>query len=223
MRSSSRRWSRWCARAGERRARRASDHQRAAAGTHRLAGRSAPARPRARGDRGRGLPPRRRSPTCRPTRSGPTSTSTSRHSSARSSSGPSASLIPEEEAYRFRHLLIREAVYARCRRSSGRSSTSATREWLARTADESCFELDEIVGYHLEQALVLRQELGMRDEELAARAARAAPAAGLRALGRADHPAAAGLLQRAARRRRRRRPDAASRRCSSSAGPHSAR
>ncbi len=58
-------------------------------------------------------------------------------------------------------------------------------------------EIDEIVGYHLEQALFLRLELGTRDDQLAARAAARLLAAGTRALGRTDHPAAAGLLQRA--------------------------
>ena len=110
---------------------------------------------------------------------------------------PERSLIPDEEAYRFRHLLIREAAYATMPKELRAQLHEAYAQWLAQTADESFFELDEIVGYHLERALVLRQELGMRDEELAVRAARRLHAAGLKALGRADQPAAAGLLQRA--------------------------
>jgi class 3 adenylate cyclase/tetratricopeptide (TPR) repeat protein len=110
---------------------------------------------------------------------------------------PDRSLIAGQDAYRFRHLLIREAAYAAMPKELRAQLHERHAEWLGRTADESAFELDEIVGYHLEQALVLRQELGMRDDELATRAAARLLAAGTRALGRADHAAAGGLLQRA--------------------------
>jgi tetratricopeptide (TPR) repeat protein len=109
---------------------------------------------------------------------------------------PERSLIPGEDAYRFRHLLIREAAYGAMPKELRAQLHEGYAAWLERTADESWFEVDEIIGYHLEQALVLRQELGSRDEELARRAARRLFAAGTRALGRADHPAASGLLQR---------------------------
>jgi class 3 adenylate cyclase/tetratricopeptide (TPR) repeat protein len=110
---------------------------------------------------------------------------------------PDRSLIAGQDAYRFRHLLIREAAYAAMPKELRAQLHERYAEWLERTADESAFELDEIVGYHLEQALVLRQELGTRDEELATRAAARLLGAGTRALGRADLPAATGLLQRA--------------------------
>ena len=110
---------------------------------------------------------------------------------------PERSLIAGQDAYRFRHLLIREAAYASMPKELRAQLHERYAEWLERTADESAFELDEIVGYHLEQALLLRQELGTRDDELATRAAARLLAAGTRALGRADHPAAGGLLQRA--------------------------
>jgi class 3 adenylate cyclase/tetratricopeptide (TPR) repeat protein len=110
---------------------------------------------------------------------------------------PERSLIAGQDGYRFRHLLIREAAYASMPKELRAQLHERYAEWLERTADESAFELDEIVGYHLEQALVLRQELGARDEELATRAAARLVAAGERALSRADHAAAGGLLQRA--------------------------
>jgi class 3 adenylate cyclase/tetratricopeptide (TPR) repeat protein len=110
---------------------------------------------------------------------------------------PERSLIGGEDAYRFRHILIREAAYAAMPKELRAQLHERYAQWLERTADEHAFELDEIVGYHLEQALVLRQELGLRDDELALRAAARLLAAGTRALGRADHPAASGLLQRA--------------------------
>jgi class 3 adenylate cyclase/tetratricopeptide (TPR) repeat protein len=109
---------------------------------------------------------------------------------------PERSFVFEEEAYRFRHLLIRDAAYATMPKELRAQLHEEYAEWLEETADESLFELDEIVGYHLERALVLRQELGVRDEELATRAARRLLAAGMGALGRGDLPATAGLLQR---------------------------
>ncbi|MGH3126827.1 MAG: adenylate/guanylate cyclase domain-containing protein, partial [Gaiellaceae bacterium] len=82
---------------------------------------------------------------------------------------PERSLIAGQDAYRFRHLLIREAAYGAMPKELRAQLHERYAAWLERTADESAFELDEIVGYHLEQALVLRQELGTRDEELATR------------------------------------------------------
>jgi class 3 adenylate cyclase/tetratricopeptide (TPR) repeat protein len=106
-------------------------------------------------------------------------------------------LVPGEEAYRFRHLLIRDAAYAAIPKASRARLHEALAGWLEHAAPPSAFELDEIVGHHLEQALVFRQELGERDEELAARAASRLLAAGERAIGRADLFAADGLLRRA--------------------------
>jgi hypothetical protein len=68
--------------------------------------------------------------------------------------------------------------------------------WLDdRAAD--LVELDEIVGYHLEQAARYRQELGVRDHELAERAGERLGVAGRRALWRGDRRAASGPLERA--------------------------
>jgi class 3 adenylate cyclase/tetratricopeptide (TPR) repeat protein len=111
---------------------------------------------------------------------------------------PERSLIAGQDAYRFRHVLIRDAAYAVMPKELRARLHERYAEWLERTADESAFELDEIVGFHLEQALVFRGELGLTDEELARRASSKLLAAGLGALGRADLPAAGALLQRAA-------------------------
>jgi class 3 adenylate cyclase/tetratricopeptide (TPR) repeat protein len=110
---------------------------------------------------------------------------------------PERSFIPGQDAYRFRHLLIREAAYGSMPKELRAQLHEGHAEWLEGATDDTFFEVDEIVGYHLERALVLRQELGVRDEELATRAARRLLAAGTRAVGRADFPAAEGLLQRA--------------------------
>src|SRR6185437_8165167 len=61
-------------------------------------------------------------------------------------------------------------------------------------------DVDEIVGYHLEQAVHYRKQLGQLDEEgrvLADRSAFLLGAAGRRAFARDDAPAAVNLLDRA--------------------------
>src|SRR5205814_6220647 len=69
--------------------------------------------------------------------------------------------------------------------------------WLEAHAD--LVELDEIVGYHLEQAALYREELGHADDELASRAGRRLAAAGNKAASRGDQGASVKLLERAAR------------------------
>ena len=63
-------------------------------------------------------------------------------------------------------------------------------------------ELDELVGYHLEQAARYEAELGRPDDALALRAGDRLLAAGRRSLGRGDERAAAVLLDRALTLRR---------------------
>jgi hypothetical protein len=58
-------------------------------------------------------------------------------------------------------------------------------------------ELDEIVGYHLEQAALYRRELGRPDAETDSEAAGRLTAAGESAVAREDLPAAENLLGRA--------------------------
>ena len=67
-------------------------------------------------------------------------------------------------------------------------------------AGDEAGDIDEILGYHLEQAFHLRLELGPVDEagrRLATRAGERLAAAGRRALGRGDATAASSLLARA--------------------------
>jgi tetratricopeptide (TPR) repeat protein len=110
---------------------------------------------------------------------------------------PEPDLMPREDAYRFRHILVREVVYGSMPKALRAELHERFADWLEGREGESGFEVDEIVGYHLEQALVFGRELGVRDEELAGRTARRLLAAGQGALGRADLPAATALLQRA--------------------------
>jgi class 3 adenylate cyclase/tetratricopeptide (TPR) repeat protein len=112
---------------------------------------------------------------------------------------PERALTPGEEAYRFRHLLVREVVYGSMPKVLRAELHERFADWLGERAGDTAFELDEIAGYHLEQSVTLRAELGEAgpaERDLAARAAARLLAAGSGALGRADLHAAANLLQR---------------------------
>ena len=111
---------------------------------------------------------------------------------------PTSTLFPGEDAYRFRHLLIRDAAYGALPKEQRARLHERLAGWLEGSAGAT-FELDEIVGYHLEQAFELRVDLGREgdaERELAGRAGSKLVAAGKRALGRADVPGAVALLQR---------------------------
>jgi class 3 adenylate cyclase len=109
---------------------------------------------------------------------------------------PDRAQLPGEDGFRFRHLLIRDAAYDALPKAVRGELHERFADWLeARGAD--LVELDEILGYHLEQAARYNHELGRPDPTLAERAAERLGAAGRRADSRDDEPAAAGLLARA--------------------------
>ena len=101
-----------------------------------------------------------------------------------------------EDGFRFRHLLIRDAAYEALPKSSRAELHELFAGWLEQRGEE-LVELDEILGYHLEQAACYRRELGQTDGAVAVRAGVRLAAAGRRALWRGDDRAAAGLLERA--------------------------
>ncbi|MBA3412494.1 MAG: AAA family ATPase [Actinobacteria bacterium] len=108
---------------------------------------------------------------------------------------PEAATMPGDDAFRFRHLLIRDAAYD----SLPKETRADLHECFALWIDEhvQLVEQDEIVGYHLEQAVLYRRELGREDDALAGQAARRLGVAGQSALGRGDNTAAERLLERA--------------------------
>jgi class 3 adenylate cyclase/tetratricopeptide (TPR) repeat protein len=106
-----------------------------------------------------------------------------------------------EDAFRFRHLLVRDAAYAALPKRQRAALHERFAGWLERTAGERAAEYEEIVGYHLEQAYRNKAELGPvsgRDREVAERAGARLASAGRKALARDDRPAGAKLLLRAA-------------------------
>ena len=71
-----------------------------------------------------------------------------------------------DEAYRFRHLLIRDAAYRSLSKPKRADQHERFAAWLERMAAGRLGEFEEIVGYHLEQAYRYRVELGSADDEL---------------------------------------------------------
>jgi DNA-binding SARP family transcriptional activator len=116
---------------------------------------------------------------------------------------PQRSDFADEDSYRFRHLLIRDAAYASLPKRDRSELHERFADWLERVNRQREREtgVEEILGYHLEQAYRYRNELGPLDDEAVALGGRASTrlaSAGRRALARSDFPAAANLLDRAA-------------------------
>jgi hypothetical protein len=109
---------------------------------------------------------------------------------------PDRSPILRDDAYRFRHLLIRDAAYDALPKATRAHLHERFAAWLADNADLVA-ERDELLGYHLEQAHRFHAELGDPDEALGERAATHLVAAGRRAAALSDFEAVAGLLGRA--------------------------
>jgi tetratricopeptide (TPR) repeat protein len=104
-----------------------------------------------------------------------------------------------EGAFGFRHVLVQDAVY----RAAPKRLRAELHERYADRLDTESPELpdlDEFVGYHLEQAYGLRTELGVSDrrtERLAEDGGQRLGDAGVRAAKRGDIPATVSLLSRA--------------------------
>jgi predicted ATPase/class 3 adenylate cyclase len=114
---------------------------------------------------------------------------------------PDRSRFTGEDAFRFSHILIRDAAYAGTTKELRAELHEGFADWLERRAADRMTEFEEVVGYHLEQAHRYRTELGLDGEAISglpARAARHLASAGERALKRVDIHAAITLLSRAA-------------------------
>jgi class 3 adenylate cyclase/tetratricopeptide (TPR) repeat protein len=111
---------------------------------------------------------------------------------------PTEPQLPGEDGFRFRHLLIRDAAYDSLPKAARAQLHERFAGWLEEHG-VGLVELDEILGYHLEQACLYRAELGAPENvALAAVARRRLAAAGGRARARSDEFAAVNLLERAA-------------------------
>ena len=111
-----------------------------------------------------------------------------------------SAVIVGEDAFRFSHILVRDAAYGALPKSRRADLHERHADWLLAKSEGRATQMEEIVGYHLEQAYRTRVELGPADAaaaELAGRAAKHLAASGRRALERGDSHAAARLLRRA--------------------------
>jgi class 3 adenylate cyclase/tetratricopeptide (TPR) repeat protein len=105
-----------------------------------------------------------------------------------------------EDAFRFRHLLIRDAAYQAMPKEQRADLHERFTSWLERVAGDRVSEYEEILGYHLEQAYRFRAELGMSDghtAELGRAAANRLMASAERARERSDVAGAEALLRSA--------------------------
>ena len=103
--------------------------------------------------------------------------------------------ISGEQAYKFKHVLIREVAYSGLSKTSRADLHHAFAEWLGERAGD---ELLEIRAFHLDQATRLLAELdGAAPAELREEAAEALTKAGRRALSRESFRSARKLLLRA--------------------------
>ena len=114
---------------------------------------------------------------------------------------PDKAQLTGEDAFRFSHLLIRDAAYDGLPKARRAVLHERFADWLeTHASSQALVERDELLGYHLEQAHRYLLELGESDEHMlgvGARAAERLAQAGERALNRYDVSAAANLLARA--------------------------
>ena len=77
--------------------------------------------------------------------------------------GPDRPQLAGEDGFRFRHLLIRDAAYDALPKAVRAELHERFASWLERQGAE-LIELDEVLGYHLEQACRYRAELGLLED-----------------------------------------------------------
>ena len=113
---------------------------------------------------------------------------------------PGKAELAGEDAFRFRHLLIKDAAYRALPKETRAELHERLADWLEDVAGARLPELEEIVAHHLEAAFRYHEELGSAESAtpLARRAAAHLSASGGRAKRRGDVRAATLLLRRAA-------------------------
>jgi class 3 adenylate cyclase/tetratricopeptide (TPR) repeat protein len=123
---------------------------------------------------------------------------------------PDVSPSSDDETWAFVHLLIRDTAYEGILKRTRVELHERVATWLQARAGDRLTELMEIVAHHLEQACVLRRELGPLDakaEGLADRAVSALEESAKQASARFDDRSASRLLKRAADLRTSHPPD----------------
>jgi tetratricopeptide (TPR) repeat protein len=114
---------------------------------------------------------------------------------------PASSTFADQVAFRFRHILIRDAAYGTTPKKVRARLHEGLADWVESVAGDRQPEFEEILGFHLEGAYLQLMALGRIDAhgfELADRAAGKLSSAGRRNFARGNVPAASNLLARAA-------------------------
>ena len=106
---------------------------------------------------------------------------------------PERSPLPGEDGFRFHHGLICDVAYA----NIAEDVRADLHVSVARSLEARGAEFDELVGYHLEQAALIRSRNGAVDRALEEEAGHRLAEAGIRALKRVDGRAGTELLTRA--------------------------
>ena len=86
---------------------------------------------------------------------------------------PDRSELTAGDAFKFRHILIRDAAYEALPKAERAQLHERFANWLERIAGDRLAELQEIVGHHLERAHHYRTELGESSDHVARLAERA--------------------------------------------------
>ena len=108
---------------------------------------------------------------------------------------PDRAELPGDDAFRFDHILIRDAAYDSLPKSLRAELHQRYAEWLGERLGKDA--PPEILAYHLEQAYHYGVELGEVDAALAERAAALLASAARAAAARQDRRAQVNLLERA--------------------------
>ena len=114
---------------------------------------------------------------------------------------PDRSTLAGQDAFRFRHQLIRDAAYEAAPKALRAELHERFADWFEDVGEARVEEFEEILAYHLERAHRLLSELGPLAEagrELGLRAAGHYAASARRASDRSDDRAAATLFRHAA-------------------------
>jgi class 3 adenylate cyclase/tetratricopeptide (TPR) repeat protein len=108
---------------------------------------------------------------------------------------PDRATLPGDDAFRFGHILIRDAAYEAIPKRQRATLHARFADWLeARLGGDAP---NEVLGYHLEQAYLYGAELGSPDASVGSRAARRLAVGARAAMARQDVAAAANLVGRA--------------------------
>ena len=106
---------------------------------------------------------------------------------------PAAAAEPGDDGYSFHHVLLRDAAYTGLTKADRGDLHERAAAWIDRDGPGD----DATAGYHLEQAVRCRRELGEDADELAATAGERLGEAAMRVWRTNDVAAAAGLFERA--------------------------